>query len=160
MNKIKDFNNGCSLIYDSGKFDDWCIFYMLQNGKKIPPHDTEYFDGLLNLGKIFGVNKVYEDFKIIFLLTEKSIKKEALKKIEELSLTYGEYRFNAEGIFTILYAAMVAEENKENSILGKRIKMLGVHSLLIENKGVDYSANFMRGMSWTVLDNMCKERGF
>ena len=88
------------------------------------------------------------------------MREEYLKEIETLSKSYGQYEFNAEGIFTILYAAMIAEENKENSILGKRIKRLGVHMLLIDKEPVDYAANFMRGMNWKELDKMCKKRGF
>ena len=55
---------------------------------------------------------------------------------------------------------MIAEENKEHSILGKRIKRLGVHMLLIDGEPVNYAANFMRGVGWKELDKMCKERGF
>ena len=160
MNKIKDFNNGCSLIYDSGKFDDWCIFYLTEDGRKIPPLDTEYFKGLLDLSRVYGVEKVYNDFKTVFYLAGKQIREEALKEIENLSITYDNYKFNAEGIFTILYAAMIAEENKEHSILGKRIKRLGVHMLLIDGEPVEYSANFMRGMNWKELDRMCRDRWF
>ena len=160
MIKIKDFSNGCSLIYDSGKFDDWCIFYLTPDGRKIPPLDTEYFKGLLDLSKIFSVEKVYDDFKTVFYLAGKQVREEYLKEIETLSKSYGQYKFNAEGIFTILYAAMIAEENKEHSILGKRIKRLGVHMLLIDKESVDYAANFMRGVGWKELDKMCKERGF
>lgn len=30
----------------------------------------------------------------------------------------------------VLYAGMIAEENKENAVLGKRIKRLGMHQVL------------------------------
>ena len=55
---------------------------------------------------------------------------------------------------------MLAEENKEKSVLGKRIKRLGLYTLLIEDKPVDHSANFMNGKKCGVLDKLCKERGF
>ena len=55
---------------------------------------------------------------------------------------------------------MLAEENKAFTRLGKRIKRLGMHKLLIENETVADAANFMRGMGWRQIDAMCKERGF
>jgi hypothetical protein len=55
---------------------------------------------------------------------------------------------------------MLAEEKKAGTRLGKRIKRLGVHKLLIEKRTVDEAANFMRGMNWRTIDTMCKERGF
>lgn len=56
--------------------------------------------------------------------------------------------------------AMVAENLKANTRLGKRIKRLGVHQLLFENRTVLDAANFMRGMGWREIAGMCEERGF
>jgi len=55
---------------------------------------------------------------------------------------------------------MISEENKANTRLGKRIKRLGVHKLLIENQPVYEAANFMRGMDWRTIDRLCAERNF
>ena len=55
---------------------------------------------------------------------------------------------------------MIAEENKAFTKLGKRIKRLGVYTLLIEKKPLKYSTNFMRGKRWREIDKLCKERGF
>ena len=63
-------------------------------------------------------------------------------------------------IFSILYLAMISEENKKNTKLGKRIKRLGIYSLLKENKSVEESATFMKKMKWREIDKMCIERGF
>ena len=63
-------------------------------------------------------------------------------------------------IFSILYMAMIAEERKKNTRLGKRIKRLGIHKLLIEKSNVLDAANFMRGMGWREIDSLCRARGF
>jgi hypothetical protein len=55
---------------------------------------------------------------------------------------------------------MIAEENKENTILGKRIKRLGMYQTLIEGLPAEMSANFSRGMKWKQLDKECTKRGF
>jgi hypothetical protein len=35
-----------------------------------------------------------------------------------------------------------------------------VHSLLVERIPVEQAANFMRGMPWRQIDELCKARGF
>jgi len=42
---------------------------------------------------------------------------------------------------------MIAEENKKNIKLEKRIKRLGLHILLINKKDAFFSANYMKGKS-------------
>ena len=71
-------------------------------------------------------------------------------------------RFNdkLDMLFTILYMGMIAEERKANTRLGKRIKRLGVHMLLLEGREVDDAANCMRGMNWREIDALCKARKF
>ena len=56
--------------------------------------------------------------------------------------------------------AMIAEENKANTKLGKKIKRLGVHQILIENITPNISANYSKGMKWREIEKECKERGF
>lgn len=55
---------------------------------------------------------------------------------------------------------MIAENRKVNTRLGKRIKRLGVHEILIDNLTVNYAANNTRGIEWEEIDIMCKKRGF
>jgi hypothetical protein len=65
-----------------------------------------------------------------------------------------------ENIFGILYAGMIAEEQKDKKILGKRIKRLGVHQVLVELVDPKIAANYSRGKRWSDLDIECKQRGF
>jgi hypothetical protein len=55
---------------------------------------------------------------------------------------------------------MIAEENKENAILGKRIKRLGMHQVLIENMKPEEAAVFSKGKKWKELHRLMKKRGF
>ena len=63
-------------------------------------------------------------------------------------------------MLSVLYLAMIAEERKANTKLGKRIKRLGVHKLLFDGGNVSNSANFMRGMGWREIDALCRQYGF
>lgn len=55
---------------------------------------------------------------------------------------------------------MIAEENKENTQLGKQIKRLGVHQVLIEKMGCNEAANFSKGIRWRQIDAICSSKGF
>ena len=55
------------------------------------------------------------------------------------------------------------DDNREqvfSTRLGKRMKRLGSHKLLIENISIHEAANFMRAMSWLDIIYLCKERVF
>ena len=83
-----------------------------------------------------------------------------LNSISTLSASYGDNALAVDVVFTILYMAMIAEERKVYTKLGKRIKRLGIHALLRENVPVNNAANFMRGMGWREIDTLCRERSF
>ncbi len=161
MTIVKTFNNGSFLEYDRGKFDDWCVYFTNAGGSKKPPRDFDYFQQLQNLATIYGNNKVYEDFSNIYKMTTKSIENAVLKKITDIASSYtDEHKLKVDILYTTLYMAMVAEDNKANTMLGKRIKMLGVYYLLFESKDVNHATNFKRGMNWREIDKLCGKRGF
>ena len=56
--------------------------------------------------------------------------------------------------------AMIAEEQKQFTRLGKRIKCLGIHMLLFEEKSVHEEANLTLDMGWRDIAALCDERGF
>ena len=47
--------------------------------------------------------------------------------------------------FVVIYATMIAERNKKNSILKERIKRLAIHQILVEGMPVSEAANFSKG---------------
>ncbi len=157
---IKKFNDGSYLEYDRGSFDDWCVYLTKTDGTRKPPRDTDYFQQLKELSNTYGKNRVYEDYVKVYELTGKSVEDSVLNEISKISNNYGEDSLEVDIIFSILYMAMIAEENKAFTRLGKRIKRLGIYKLLIENNSVQQSANFMRGMGWREISDLCNERGF
>lgn len=157
---IKRFKNGAFLEYDRGSFDDWCVYFTQPTGRRNPPRDTDYFSALKNYAEKYGVQKIYNDYVSVYELTGKQVEEESLERITEIASVYGQDSLQIDIIFSILYMAMIAEEQKKNTRLGKRIKRLGIYVLLIENRTVSESANFMRGMGWREIDCLCRERGF
>ncbi|MBQ7243137.1 MAG: hypothetical protein IJS52_02930 [Bacilli bacterium] len=157
--KIVQFSDGSFLEYAHGKFDPWCVFYNGPDGSRFPPRDVEYFQQLLDYSEKLGAGIVYSDYVTLYNATGKSIEAKAFAMARFLSEKYPD-PLEAEKLFCILYLAMLAEERKAGTKLGKRIKRLGIYRLLIEKKGVAHSANFMRGMNWRDIDALCRERGF
>ena len=95
----------------------------------------------------YGVDKLYYDYVKIYDRTERNINEDVLIYITQIANEYDEQDIlEVDIMFSILYMAMISEENKEYSKLGKRIKRLGVYSLLKENKTIEESATFMKGM--------------
>lgn len=157
---IKKFRDGSCLVYDRGQFDEWCVYLTQPNGIRRPPRDTEFFVEIKELSEKYGRERVYQDYVRVYEMTGKEVSDRILEAISEIARGYDVDSLKADILFSSLYLAMIAEERKQNTRLGKRIKRLGIHALLVENRNLHDSANFMRGMNWRTIDSLCRERGF
>lgn len=146
--------------FDRGSFDDWCVFLTEPGNQKYAPKDIEYFSFLQQLGNIHGHAKIYNDFIKIYEQTDKSVNQSVLSLIHSISLTYRTDANETEKWFTVIYAGMIAEENKLHAKLKKRIKRLGLHQLLLENLSPEEAANFSKNKKWQDLDRLMKSKGF
>lgn len=152
--------DGSYLYYGRGSFDDWCVYEMNQLGSKKAPRDIDYFNELYDYAKEFGYDTLYNDFVMIYDMTTKKFDFNVVERIKNISDKYGSFNQQIFRVFSILYMGMVAEENKRNTRLGKRIKRLGMYFLLVERKNPEYCAHFMRGKKWPEIDRLCLEGGF
>lgn len=160
MPPLKTFADGSYLEYGRGRFDPWCVYLVTPDGARRAPRDAEYFSGLAALAARHGAKQVYRDFIAVYGRTDKEIRQTVLADITTLSCWYNRDSVEADRLFSILYFAMIAEERKENTHLGKRIKRLGVYQVLMEGKSAQEAAVFMKGMTWPEIDSLCKARGF
>jgi hypothetical protein len=157
---IKVFSDTSILEYDRGNFDDWCIYLTRPKIERYPPLDIQYFARFQELGAVHTNQKIYDDYVKVFNQTTKVIDPAVLSLISDVASNYLSDVIEIDILFSIVYAGMVAEENKAYTKLGKRIKRLGMHQTLIENQKAHFAANFSRGKGWRDLDAICKERGF
>ena len=158
--KIYQFSNGGSIEFDTGNFDNWCVFVTKPGGQRFAPTDIQYFRRLSILGKKYGHKQIYEDFVVIYNRTQKTIDPEIPRLIAGLSRFYKENALEMEIWLNVLYAGMVAEENKENAILKKRVKRLGMYQLLIGKFSPEDAASYSKGKKWKELDEVMKNYGF
>jgi hypothetical protein len=160
MTLIQEFSDGSQVFFDKGAFDNWCVYFQKPDLQKAAPTDMHYFTRFQALANIYGASKIYQDFVSFYEQTTKNIDKAVLNLIHKLSTTYHSHSLTMEILFTIVYAGMIAEENKEFAILKKRIKRLGMHQILIEQLEPKVAAHFSKGKKWKELYEICKAKGF
>ena len=161
MKLIKQLQSDRAVVFDVGKFDDWCVYVVESDGSKKAPFDVTYFGDLYEISKRYPKNKVYDDFVAIYNRTTKLIEIEVLDLIDEIVNTYEqEDRVVIEQWFTVIYAGMIAEENKERAILKKRIKRLGMHQVLVLDMPAKEAARYSYGKKWRELSAVMKSFGF
>lgn len=160
MKPICTFSDGTRLYFDRGAFDDWCVFLEASGAKRYAPGDIEYFTRLNELGNLYGHLVIYNDFVSVYARTTANIDSVVINSLPALAQKYAERALEMEKLFAILYAGMVAEENKQHAVLKKRIKRLGMHQTLILKLSPAVAANFSRGKKWRDLDLLCGQLGF
>ena len=143
---IKRFSDGSYLEFDRGSFDGWCVYVATPGNVRRPPLDRNYFSFLKRLAEQFGPQRVYNDFVRVYRETEKHVDEKVFSLIAHIASGYPGWELRVEQVFSILYLTMIAEENKANTHLGRRIKRLGIHCLLLEGLSVEQAADFTRGM--------------
>ncbi len=157
---IKNIGNRNLIEFDKGSFDEWCVYLTRVGQARYAPLDIEYFSRLKTLGNLYGHAKIYNDFIRFYSPANKNIEPAILQLITQISNDYETDGEEVDVWFSIIYAGMVAEENKVNAILKKRIKRLGMHQVLIEATDADYAANFSKGKKWKELDEIMRKKGF
>ena len=48
---VKNIRNSQKVVFDKGKFDDWCVYIVNVDGNKKAPFDIEYFKDLKFISK-------------------------------------------------------------------------------------------------------------
>ncbi len=82
---------------------------------------------------------------------------EILKDIERISSNYKNDVINFDKWFTVIYLGMIAEENKKNTILGKKIKGLAMYQIMKENFTAKEAANYSKGKKAFELQKECNK---
>ena len=156
---VQDFPDGSRVEFDSGQFDQWCVYVTRPAQPRHAPRDVQYFAELQRLHA--QCPHLHADFIEVFERTTGHVEAVVLARISELAASYSDSQgTDVAVLLTTLYAAMIAEENRAHAPLGKRINRLGIHQVLIEGMPVDEAANFSRGQPWRELEKLCRARGF
>lgn len=157
---LKTFSDGSRIEFGRGQFDDWCVYLLRPGQPRTAPRDAWYFGELKRLAARHGAYRLYEDFVQIYDRTGAKVDESLMDYIGALSAGYGDDALEVDQLLSIVYAGMVAEENKRHAPLRKRVKRLGMYQSLIEGWDAELAAGFSRGKEWQALDAECGLRGF
>lgn len=150
-------NKKTCISYTKGAFDKYCVIINGRGFQMYAPTDKEYFQWIKALAHTYGVTQVYNDFCEIYDIVEQDLYRDkAMSLIIDIDTHYNE---DTVLWWIVFYMTMVAEENKEKAILGKRIKKLGVYNILIDEYKIDDVVQYMKGMRWQQLNELMMERG-
>lgn len=151
------------VIFDKGNFDNYCVYIVKKDDSRTPPKDIDYFNSFRELHQSNSNLNIYQDFVKVYDNTGKKFEQSTIDLIDNIVINSGldgKDKKVYEGYLVVIYMAMIAEENKKYTRLGKRIKRLGMYNLLIENMDATSAANNSRGKNWQELDKEMKARGF
>ena len=159
--QIDDENSIC---FDRGKFDNFCVYFNTYSKNKIliekrAVKDIELINNLVLLKDDYK-EKTYKLIEYIYKHTNNKINYKLIEIIINIIKNNFDNSLRASKYFLFVYYAMVAEENKRGSKLGKRIKLLGIYQVLIEGISPLEASNFSKGLKWITISNHCKKRGF
>lgn len=156
MKKLITFSDGSYLAFDKGKIDEFRVsFYDETDNLSHSPKDTEFlwfFKKLAEKGN--NPREVFDEL----LAIAKQINKDT--EISTVVLPHHAKDKSQIRYYYALIAAMIAEENKEIHIVGKRVKLLGLHQVLLQDMHPKIAAKWSVGMPWKDIDKECKKWGF
>ena len=158
VRRLFEFGPGKSLGFCSGTFDEWCIYVEHPTYPRYPT-DEWYFTLVKGWADILGAQTVYEQFVWVYNQTTKEFSPGVANAIVEMSQEYPDPEEFAI-VMNILYLGMIAEENKKFTRIGKGIKRLGMHELLIYDDDPKVAAHSTRGVDWRVIADRCREAKF
>ena len=166
---VKSFPGGTSIGFTEDRDGRWCVQERVFLWTRRPTSGS-CLVRLSELAQRYGRDKVMADFVTVYgavgakpargdLLPNDAV----LELITRLSSAYtaapGD-SVRADRLFTTLYLTMIAEENKSKAVLGKRIKRLGVHLVLMEGRTPEEAAAFPTGKKAAELNVLCRSYGF
>lgn len=103
---------------------------------------------------------MYADFVGVYEVTSANPEHRVLDLIDLQAQCYGADHLEYAIVMATIYAGMIAEENKANTRLGRRIKRLGMHQILQLGVEPAIAANHSRNRPWRDIARECESYGF
>lgn len=132
------------------------------------PKDAYYFSKLSLLSIKYDKNKLYNELKMLYNLTEDFLDRKVIQYIDYVSRDYGEDENNIYNLFLHIYYGMIAEEhfqrvdefgNVKRTQVGKLVKMIGLSGFLLDNKLVSEVCVETCGMSIRRINELANKYG-
>jgi uncharacterized protein DUF7004 len=152
MQILKMFKDNMLLTYDRGSFDEFRVsFYDNRLKYRSSPNDAQFFTFFK---KLAPSDIVWQNVVTLAGQIDKHTKFSNIRLPQIIG------SLEEEKVFSALAAAMMAEERKAKSKLGKRVKLLGCHQVLIQRISPRVAAKWSRGKPWKEIAAECEKWGF
>lgn len=147
---LKVFEDGVSMCFEPGHFDDYMLTFYNSRGDRIEtPTDTFLFESLLHF---FDPG---EAWPLVQKIADRIKKRQTIEPIVHHLLELNKYK-----LMHMIGALFLAEELRENTKLGLRIKLLGIYQVLILGMSPLEVASWSVGKRWYDIDAECKKYEF
>ena len=151
MQVLKMFRDNTLLLYDRGNFDEFRVsFYDARLRYRSSPNDAQFFTFFLKMGDNENVWRMIVDL---------ASRIDRHTGFQHISLPQHSGSLDEEKVFSALAAAMMAEERKAKTKLGKRVKLLGCHQVLMQGISPHVAAKWSRGKPWKEIAEECAKWG-
>jgi hypothetical protein len=152
--------SGDEVFFGRGSFDEWCVFLRRAGREAYAPLDTEYFGFFRDLARGHGAPAVYAAFLAVYLPAARELNPAVGAKLTAAARGFAGQENETEIWLAVIYAGMVAEENKARAVLKKRVKRLGLHQVLFLGLAPEVAANWSRGKKAAEIAAECARLGF
>src|SRR5215216_2190329 len=148
-----------SMEFDSRSKYKWFVYFDQANSNRLQTGYVENLRELQNFAAKYSPERIYRDFVKIYDATEININPNTLDLIAEISESYDDDAAKINYLFTIIYFAMLSEQNKKDQQLGKRIKRLAIYQALFDKVQAE-EVRYYVPRKWWLIDAQCSQRGF
>jgi hypothetical protein len=107
----------------------------------------------------YSPERIYRDFVKIYDVTEYNISSDTLALIAEASESYGDNGGDISYLFTMIYFAMLSEQRRRDTKLGKRVIRLAVYQALFDTLNSE-EVTYYPPRKWWLIDAQCSQMGF
>lgn len=133
---------GQFIFQGQGKYDEYCVYVGISTSDGI--YCSRFLDKSAlaiadYLKDYYGKARVWYDVLAIFDMVRSKFDSNAIFRITDLSTRYVINPSDQQWalyLFSYLYYAMLAEENKRGKVVGKYIKLLAFHRLFNDNSPI------------------------
>ncbi len=137
----------------------WFVYFDQAISDRKHSSYVEHVETLQNFAAKYSPERIYRDFVKIYDATESSVNPDTLDLIALTSEAYADDAADINYLFTIIYFAMLSEQHRKDTKLGKRIKRFAVYQALFDKVEVE-EVTYFPPRKWWLIDAQCIQRGF
>lgn len=148
---LTTFKDKTQLVFKEGRFDKYLVTLIDNNGNSFSPKDVDFLN-------FFQTYSDRQDLWELLLELSQFLDKDTA--FSDLVIPSIKDTIEEKKMFAAYAATLIAEENRAKTKLGKRIKLIAAHQVLIQGWQPQKAADWSRGLRWATISQECDRYGF